>query len=166
MSAVRNDSVVVAVVRDWPTALAWWEPGRNPDISLIVCRAGRVYHIGSPVGPVDAYRDSLLLGTAKPHRKNLVLDLPLKVGALIGRDPNSRGDVLYAWIVESATSVEPRLRALVTTAADSSYTLAYRALSDRQVVDFVPGLGVARYRYAHHGVVSVVDAGLIGYRSP
>lgn len=128
ISAVRNDSVVVAAVRDWPTALAWWEPSRQPHTSLIACR--------------------------------------VRVGALFGRDSAGHADALYAWTVESAAPVEPRLRALVATAAESSYTVARRTLSDHQVVDYVPGLGLTRYRYAHHGVVSEVDAVLIAYRLP
>lgn len=166
MSAVRNDSVVVAAVRDWPMALAWWEPSRQPRTSLIVCRAGQVYHVAHPAGPVDAYRDALLLGAAAPDHADLVLDLPLKVGAMFGRDLASRADALYAWTVESTAPVEPRLRALVATAAESLYTVTRRTLSDHQLVDFVPGLGVTRYRYTHHGVVSAVDAVLIAYRPP
>lgn len=166
ISAVRNDSVVVAAVRNWPMALAWWEPSRQPHSSLIVCRAGQVYHVAPPAGPLYAYRDVLLRGAATPNRADLVLDLPLRVGALFGRDPTSRADALYAWTVESAAPVEPRLRALVATAAESSYTVARRTLSDHQLVDVVPGLGVTRYRYTHHGVVSAVDAVLIAYRPP
>ncbi|MBI4885832.1 MAG: hypothetical protein HY824_01955 [Acidobacteria bacterium] len=166
ISAVRNDSVVVAAVRNWPMALAWWEPSRQPVRSLIVCRAGQVYHVAPPAGPADAYRDALLLGAATPDRADFVLELPLRVGALLGRDLTSRADALYAWTVESAAPVEPRLRALAATAAESSYTVARRTLSDHQLVDFVLGLGVTRYQYTHHGVESAVDAVLIAYRAP
>lgn len=152
-----SDSVTVATVRDWPTGLAWWTPGQASEISVILCRADRLYHLSAADASPAAVADSLLAGRRAPSLDELILQLPLHTGDLFGRDQGDRDDTFYAWYVDS---VAPAAK------GDSVFTLTYRTVPDHQRVRFVPGLGITEYAYMHHGTVAEVDATLIAFRRP
>lgn len=156
-----QDSVSVALVRDWPTALAWWEPGQSPDTTLIVCISARLFQIATIGGGTAALGDSLLSGRRRPSVDDLLLQLPLHTGDLYGREPSDRPDTYYAWYVESATPVSSQLARLGARRTDSVYTVAYRTLPDHQILDYLPGFGLTRYVYAHHGTVAAASALLV-----
>jgi hypothetical protein len=158
------DSVAVVTVRDWPTALAWWEPGQPPATSVILCTPGRVYLLTPYQGTVEALADSLLKGLRHPSLDDLFLQFPLRPGDLFGRDSTDRQDTLYAWYVEAAEPVPGNLRRWRRSPTDSMYTLTYRTLPDHQIVRVVPGLGLVGYTYAHHGTVAEAEAELIRFR--
>ena len=161
-----RDSVSVALVRDWPTALAWWEPGQPPDTTFVVCIGARLFQVAANGGVRPALGDSLLSGVRRPSLDDLLLELPLHTGDLYGREPSDRTDTFYAWYVESAAPVTTRLARLGAPDADSVYTVAYRTLPDHQILGYVPGFGLTRYVYAHHGTVAAVTAVLAATRHP
>ena len=160
-----NDSAVAATVQGWPSDLAWWEPGRGPTLSVLYCAGGRVYHLSPTIGTAAALADSLLSGRRRPDSDDLILELPLHTGQLFGRDPAGRDDTFYAWLVERAEPVPPSVRRLRAGLGDSLYTLIYRTNPDYTEVGFVPGLGVARYVYHHHGTTADAEAWLMGYET-
>jgi hypothetical protein len=166
LSVRSRDSVRVAVVQDWPTALAWWEPGHPPDTSLVACFANHVYHVSRSGGTLSGLADSLLASLGQLSPDDLFLELPLRTGDLYGRDPGDRPDTFYAWYVESSAPVNSLLTGLGAPAGDSLYTLIYRTMPDHQILDFVPGVGVARYVYSHHGTVAAASAVLVTTRRP
>ena len=102
-----TDSSVAAIVRGWPSDLAWWEPGRAPGRSAVYCVGGRVYLLRAPADSGAAFLTGLLDDTQRPDSADLILELPLHTGALFGRDPAKRRDTLYAWYVEGAEPVPP-----------------------------------------------------------
>jgi len=157
-----RDSIAVGVVENWPTALAWWEPGQKPDTSLLVCIRNRVYHVATGDGPRPALQDSLLAAQRAMPLDDLLFQFPLRAGDLYGRDPADRADNLYAWYVDSAAAAGATLRRLGARSGDSVRTLTYRTLPDHQIIDFVSGLGISRYVYAHHGTVARAEAVLVG----
>jgi hypothetical protein len=159
-----RDSINVATVKDWPTGLAWWEPNQPDGRSILLCAAGRIYHIKPLDGISVALVDSLLTGLRQPSSDELILRFPLHSSDLFGRDAADREDTLYAWYVESAQSIPDGLARMQAGLSDSLYTLAYRSLPDHQLVDFVPGLGITRYVYGHHGTVAQADAVLVDFR--
>ena len=165
LSVETRDSISVAIVKDWLSGLAWWDPTRTEIRSLIVCEPGRIYHIQPSDTVSAALVDSLLDGRQRPSEDDLILRFPLRTGDLFGRDAPDRDDTFYAWFVESARAMPADLARMETGASDSLFTLAYRSLPDHQFVDFAPGLGVTRYVYGHHGTVAQADAVLIGYRA-
>lgn len=163
--AVRGaDSVVAATVLGWPTDLAWWAPGREPSTALLYCLGSRVYLVPAAPQTVAALADSLVSGTRRPSADQLVLQFPLRTGDLFGRAPDERQDTFYAWFVESAEPVPPAVRRLQRAAGDSLYMLVYRTNPDHTSIGFVPGLGVARYAYRHHGTPADAQAALVGFR--
>jgi len=165
LDARVHDSAQVAVVLDWPTALAWWEPGQRPDTSLLICVGARIYRIAGRGGSA-ALVDSLLAGQRRASVDDLLLRLPLHTGDLYGRERSERTDTFYAWYVESASPVNDRLARMGARAADSVYTVVYRTLPDHQIVDYAPGLGLTRYVYGHHGTVAAASAVLLRSSGP
>jgi hypothetical protein len=165
LAAQSNDSAVAATVEGWPSDLAWWEPGRAPTLSVLYCIRGRVYHLHPTAGTAGALLTALLEGRQRPTTDDLILDLPLHTGKLFGREPGERDDTFYAWFVEAAEPVPPSLRGLRPDLGDSLYSVVYRTNPDYTAVGFVPGLGVARYVYSHHGTTAEADARLVSYRT-
>ncbi len=163
LTVQANDSALAATVRDWPTDLAWWEPGTAPTLSVLYCAGGRVYDLHPATGTAAALAQDLLAGRARPGPDDLILDPPLETGRLFGRDPAERDDTFYAWLVERAEPVPPSLHRLRPGVGDSLYSLVYRTNPDYTEIGFVPGLGVAHYRYSHHGTTAEADAWLVGY---
>jgi hypothetical protein len=157
------DSILVVTVRDWPTALAWWEPGQPPVTSVLMCTSSRVYLLTPNAGTAEALGDSLIRGIRLPSQDDLILQFPLHSGDLFGRDTTERSDFLYAWYVEGAAQVPSNYRRWQVLAADSMYALAYRTLPDHQLVGFVPYLGLVSYIYGHHGTVAEANAVLIAF---
>ena len=158
-----TDSSVAAIVRGWPSDLAWWEPGRAPGRSAVYCVGGRVYLLRAAADSGAAFLTGLLDDTQRPDSADLILELPLHTGALFGRDPAKRRDTLYAWYVEGAEPVPPAVLRLRPGITDSLYSIAYRTLPDHTIMGFVPGIGIVHYAYSHHGTPASVDAWLVGY---
>jgi hypothetical protein len=162
--AVRtSDSAVAATVQGWPTDLAWWEPGRVKSVSVIYCTRGQIYQFHPPAEAVTARVTSPLAGSQQPTADDLILRFPLHAGQSFGGAAASRSDALYAWFVEAAESLPSFIRRLRPSVTDSLYTLAYRTNPDHTTVGFVPGLGIVRYSYTHHGTTASADAWLAGY---
>jgi hypothetical protein len=165
LTVQANDSALAATVQGWPTDLAWWEPGRVPTVSVLYCTGGRVYLLRPAIGTAPVVARDLLARRRRPDPDDLILELPLHAGQLFGRDPAERDDAFYAWLVEGAEPVPPSLRRLRPGLGDSLYSLVYRTNPDYTAIGFVPGLGVARYAYRHHGTTAEADAWLIGYQT-
>ncbi len=161
----QRDSVLVATVRGWPSDLAWWTPGQVPETSLIFCVSGRVYHLTPGTAALAPLADSLLRGERTPGAGDLILQFPLRSGTLFGRDPASRPDNMYAWHVQEASPVPALFGAWAHGPADSMFTLVYLTVSDHQMVEFVPNVGIVDYVYSHHGTVADAHAWLTDHQS-
>ena len=140
----------VALVRDWPTALAWWEPSKPSEVTRILCVGNKVYHLDR-----EAIR--------APTPDDLILDFPLSVGKLFGRDARDRDDTFYAWYVESATLPDTATIRFGARRIDSSYTITFRTLPDHQIMVVAAGVGIVEYTYGHHGTVATAHARLIAF---
>jgi len=163
LAARTSDSSVAATIQGWPTDLAWWEPGRRPTLSVIYCARGQVYLFHPPAEAVTALVTALLAGSTQPTADDLILRLPLHTGQSFGGEAGRRPDTFYAWFVESADSLPASVRRLRLDLTDSLYTLVYRTNPDHTILGFVPGVGIVRYAYSHHGTTAEADAWLVGY---
>ena len=137
LSVLDSAGARIAVVRNWPTALAWWDPSKLPDTTRILCIGDTVYQMDGA-------------STRPPTDDDLLFLFPLAIGKLYGRDPKSRDDTFYAWYVESARG-------------DSSFTVTYRTLPDHQFIVFIRGRGIVEYTYGHHGTVANAYARLVQF---
>ena len=45
----------------------------------------------------------------------------------------------------------------------SQFLLSFRTRPDHTIIEFVPGIGITRYVYVHHGTVAEADVKLIEY---
>jgi hypothetical protein len=160
-----TDSIAVVTVRDWPAALAWWEPGQGPHTSVLMCTRGRVYLLPASEGTADALADSLIGAIRHPLADDLILQFPLHKGDLFGRDSTDRPDTFYAWYVETVDPMPANHLGWPVGAADSMYTLVYRTMPDHEIVRVVPHLGLVSYTYAHHGTVAEASAELVDFRA-
>lgn len=162
VSVETSDSTLAAVVRGWPTDLAWWEPGKTPTLSVLYCTGPRVYHLDVTTGSAATLAGDLLAGRRTPDLDDLILELPLHTGQLFGRDSTERDDTFHAWFVERADTVPASIRKLRPDVDDSLYSLVYRTYPDFSAVGFVPGVGVVHYVYHHNGTPADADARLTG----
>ena len=140
----------IAVVRNWPTALAWWEPSKLPDTTRILCVGDKVYHMD---------RESI----RAPIDDDLLFSFPLATEKLYGRNPKDRDDTFYAWYVESAIPADSAMVRMGAQRRDSAFTISYRSLPDHQILVFVRGLGIVEYTYGHHGTVANARARLVEF---
>ena len=148
-----------AVVRGLPDELAWYEPERRPGCSVLLSAENRVYRMRA-TNEQEALTLARRLAdepAALPDGSELFLDLPLAVGRQWGAE-TTRADGWYGWQVE-----EP---ARTNAAGAAQFNLAYRTMPDHQVVELVPGVGITRYRYAHHGTPAAADVRLVPAAAP
>jgi hypothetical protein len=164
LTTIQRDSSIVAVVENWPTSLAWWDPSHAPDTTLLVCRNDRVYHLRDGRGEGGSAVAEATSGALSLTSDNLILVLPLHERMLYGQGPSDRADTFYGWFVEAATPMPLALVRLGASPRDSLYTIAYRTVPDHQIVQFAPRLGITRYSYAHHGTVATASATLVSAR--
>ena len=136
LSLLDSADARIAVVRNWPTALAWWDPSKLADTTRILCIGDKVYQMDRA-------------STRPPTDDDLVLAFPLSNGKLYGRNEKDRDDTFYAWYVESVRG--------------DSATIAYRSLPDHQILVFVRGIGIVEYTYGHHGTVASAQARLLDF---
>jgi hypothetical protein len=152
-----------AVVRGWIQELAWYTPGQRPDFSVLFEYRGRLYHIAAQdsVAAIDSLAAAIRDGVSAARRGELIVDSSLVVGETFGSDVDrGRTDGFYAWDVDSQAAAPRRLRWSPLAIEPTRWRIVYRTLADEQVIDFVPGVGVSRFTYVHHGTVAAVDVHL------
>ena len=153
----------VAIVRGFPSGLAWQAPESCKPVDYLVVRTGqgRYYRIE----PFDAQKDGGLLSSAKLLTEacteyRLFLFSGMRKGDTWAFDPYDapRTDGWYQWHVEKETIAKTAGGAPVI-----QYTLAYRTNPDHTITDFAPGIGLVRYQYVHHGTVAECDLRLVNF---
>ncbi len=102
---------------------------------------------------------------ALPQTAEALLELPLAVGRKWDQDP-AREDTWYCWCVEQVHARGLSIGGFASRGPLKTYRLAYRTCPDHQLLDIVPGLGIVRYVYNHHGTVISTDARLISFSRP
>ena len=165
---IMRGILTAAVVQGHPKDLAWYEEGLQPGNYLII-NLGNKYYL------VEGERFEEVLQRLKNENddlKDLVQEDELfleesssGVAHAFG-DPQqlTRSDWLYFWYVEDVSQVSLKdLKGLETEGLQLQYRLAYRSAPDDVHVDIVPGVGITRYIYNHHGTVAQADVWLIEY---
>jgi hypothetical protein len=160
----------VALVRGWVQDLAWYRPGQRAAFSVLLEYRGALYQLSirDSLAAIDTLVAAVRDATPATRRFRLVIDSGLVVGRAFGQDrDNGDGrDGLYAWLVESETAIADRPPWLPLATEPTRWRLAYRTAPDHQLLDFVPGVGIARYVYAHHGTAASIDVRLSTVTSP
>jgi hypothetical protein len=167
MEVVRSQRVgrfTVFVLEGHPEDLAWFVPGKPRGGHIFVKDGGRYYEIRSTENL------AMLLSDEAEIQKNLnadglFLELPLKNGMCLGKDPKQkRRDDMYCWSVgaPSAASLAD-VKGIPADRHFLEFELAYRSNPDDTLIRFVPGIGIASFAYSHHGSISEADVHLVEY---
>ena len=155
-----------AVVKGFPDELAWWEPGQQPSVGVLLETGKRLFRLWA-ASEADARARAVALAQGVesiPPSQEPLLVQPLTPGSSWGGVPG-RGDGLYRWNVDGRTSRVVDVPGLAPGRMDV-VTLSYRSLPDHQILEIVPGVGLARYTYQHHGTLASTDVRLIAFEMP
>ena len=173
VDVIETPGLTAATLKGHPKDLAWYKPGKDRGDYLLM-RVGASgterYYLLEGQQRVEQARAQLRAGQriGLVSEQELILDWPLIPGKTFGETEQlTRDDLWYVWVVEEERSLAPNERRF--RGADQlptsllCYHLAFRTFPDHQFVDVVPGLGITRYVYGHHGTVSNVDVHLVAY---
>jgi hypothetical protein len=166
IEATAREGVVAGyALRGHPSDLAWYEEGREPSVYAIV-QVGVDRFYKTSIDALERIRDEGDSLGALIHEGELFLELPLFTGKrFCEAEYISRLDGWYCWVVGPMEEVT--LEGVVGASSlgtVSAYSVRSFTLPDHVIVEFVPGVGITRYEYVHHGTVSEVDVRLIEYR--
>jgi hypothetical protein len=163
----KGSNALAAAVRGFPVELGGYEPGRSPGYCVLLVLSNRVYSLrsdGESQAKSLARQCSVNPGTLAQGGEEL-LEWPLAVGRKSGQDP-LREDDWYCWCVEQVRDGALPVRGFARSRSQKTYRLAYRTGPDHQMLDVMPGLGIVRYVYSHHGTVASTEMRLISFTAP
>jgi hypothetical protein len=167
---IDRGDVTVAVAKGFPGDDASERDEREPREYLIVKTASKDYFFVDGATPDEVFNASsspeALSDLLTKKDEFFALDFPLSPGKTYAQDDpaNTRTDTMYAWHVESRRKARLNgVRGVSRSRSVTTYRIAYRIQSDDTVVEFVPGIGITRFIYSHHGSVSDVDARLVEF---
>ena len=87
--------------------------------------------------------------------RKLFLDLPLAPDKLFGETMQiARPDRMYMWVVAHHGKADVTKVKGAPAGDLAQFQLKFTTTADNQTVDFVPGLGITKYLYAHNGTVA------------
>lgn len=166
----ENNNLKAALMKGFVTDLAFYEEGKKPGEYLLL-RAGDIYYfLIYPERSPELWKrindpNDPLVGLVSDDE--LFLELPLFPEKIFGEtDQITRNDSMYVWVVQEVTTKTfPLVKGLVPNHPYEEYHLVYQTSPDRTDYYFVPGVGITRYVYLHHGTLSEVDIRLVEYRS-
>jgi hypothetical protein len=165
---IERQHVQAAVLKGHPLDLAWYEEGKaRGDYLVVRVGPGKYYLLDGEEmrKALDALRrgGDLLAGIVREWE--FFLDLPLSNGKLFGEtEQMTRTDRSYCWFVDGVEDTDLKDVAGVPTGVRfKQYRLLYQSRPAHEVVHFVPGVGITRFEYVHHGTVSETDVRLVEY---
>ena len=93
----------------------------------------------------------------------LFMEALYDTGQIFGEtDQLTRDDGNYIWKVTGKRAFEPTsIKGLKILGPFDCYTLIYKTVADETIMDLVPGIGIVRYRYSHHGTPAELDMKLV-----
>lgn len=166
---IRHGEYTGAVIRGFPGDLDWSDGRPNPTDSLLVRFGQEKFYLiseerfGSSLQMLENPIESLegLLNDG-----DIFLQLPLAQGKKYCNAENmARSDGRYCWIVESSKSIDlAELTRGTLKGRGTSFRIRYVTNPDDLTYEFVPGVGITRYEYHHHGTVADTELQLSGFR--
>ena len=164
----RHRRTTVAVVKGHPRELAWYQPGRPRRSYLVIQReGGAVYLVADDGGSALQRWRETCRAPPIPDPAHMMLDRILQVGRTFGGDEFSgkRPDKWYQWHVEAARCAQiAGIPGVDAKRRRREYRIGFRTCPAHEIVYFVPGIGITRYVFSHHGTVAEADVRLIEFR--
>ena len=140
IESYRYPKARVAVVRGFPSELAWYGDKRRPGFSLLILSRNGLFVIETNN---EQEANQLAQDFAHPSRELML-----------------RSHTLIPFPLSGGRRFRSRIKGFRPSQAVMSYRDIYRTNPDHTFIHFVPGLGVIRYLYQHHGTVSFADVKL------
>jgi hypothetical protein len=158
----RNDIVGYEMLGA-PWDLAWYEEGKEPSKYGIIQAGGKFYR--TSLEAVWRLMDETDVLRALVNENQIFLDIPLIFGKkFCDTFSISRADGMYCWTVGDAIQADTaNIKGVDASAALIEFPIYNGTMPDHSQIQFIPGIGISRYVYRHHGTISEVDVHLIEY---
>ena len=166
---IRREHLTAAVIRGFPSDLNWSDGNPEPANTLLVALDRGEYYLLQN----EEIRDSLkrLQNTSDslhgfPDPDDGFLRSPLAKGKkFCDPDGMARDDDMYCWAVNSVESVSLTNVKGLAPKRYEVYEMGYRTNPDDITLQLLPGVGVIRYQYHHHGTVAETDVKLVAFHT-
>jgi hypothetical protein len=163
LERVEHPLVTGYRLRGHPSDLAFYEEGKQPgEYAILQVGPNRFYKVDVQRLLRLKDKDDFLGGLVK--EEELVFDFPLMDHKKFCRsDSITRRDYQYCWFVDDEQPFRRSIPGVPQSSSMSEVSLRFVTNPDEVHILFVPGLGITRYEYQHHGSPSAVEAELIEY---
>jgi hypothetical protein len=166
---LRRDDAKAAIVRGFPRDLNWSTGRAVPRESMLVrTNEGKFYLIDadSAAAAEQKFRDPQIALRDFLEGDDLWFQLPLAEGKkLCGQDGTSRDDGMYCWAVEAPEQVSLDGVKGLTAKSATAYWVVYRTNPDDCETELIPGVGMIRYGYHHHGTIADTELELVEFHA-
>ncbi|AFY84079.1 hypothetical protein [Oscillatoria acuminata] len=157
----------IAILKGFPADVAWYSQGKERGNHLIIeVSPGKFYLVSDERARLVLQRltDEADVLVNLLEDLELLLDLPLIPGKVFGPSEQiTRLDGGYRWNVETSEQVGLEVPGISSRESHIQYHLTFRTAPDMMNIYFVPGIGITRYQYQHHGAIAETDLKLIEY---
>ena len=164
MKVMKDGEVTFALMKGFPSDVM---EGENWEAGLwgLIAVNGHYYRVTG--SRVDSIRNKLL-DTTGVH-SGLVTDADLFMTALYDTgqvygeaSQLTRADGNYFWKVSERKAWEASsIKGLKVSGTFDRFTLNFRTVPDETIIEMVPGVGIVRYQYCHHGTPAELDMKLV-----
>jgi len=151
MRVLKSDSrhgTIAALVAGFPLEFAWDNPASEPGYAVVIEDEKGIFFEG-----VDSQKDGeaiarqALDGAAVGDQ---ILRFPVHAGECVGKSASMPPKNHYCWFV----------RRRVQQAEGLAWEVVFYTLPDEQTVYVIPGVGISRFTYRHHGTLMSLDVSL------
>jgi len=161
LEVFSSSGSTVAVMRGMISETSGYTPGQEPGYAVLVERKNKV-ELFPQADELEArtLAKSLAENPSTGADGDLLVVLPLAKDKSWGSD-EPRDDTMYQWYVEEERSDGPSIPG--TSPSGKAFVVVYRTNPDTTTMELVPGVGITRWSYEHHGTVSAVDLALTSF---
>jgi hypothetical protein len=167
VDTIEASDLHAALIRGAPWDLGWYEPGRNRGDYAIISTARTTYLLhGSDARAVYRLLKSsgLTNNVQQKLADNIWFREPLRPnGRYCAPDQEQRTDKSYCWVLDHVRKEDIRGIRGVENGSYSTYVLTYRTMPEHEILNLVPGVGITRWEFQHHGTVAEASIHLIEY---
>jgi hypothetical protein len=163
VEVVEREHVIGYLLKGHPADLAWYEEGKEHGEHVIIKVGTGMYYKTNKEVLKRIQEEDFLFDLV--HENQLFLAVPLIPGKFFGEAVQiTRSDRSYCWVVDEEQYVTLQdIQGVSLTEKMSQFSLSFRTRPDHTIIKFVPGIGITRYVYVHHGTVAEADVKLIEY---
>jgi len=164
--AIRKPELTLAVISGYPADLDWSNGQVEPKPSLMIETRKHEVFLNSLPPDFDyakLEKDATQLDKLMAE-ENLLFRWPLKQGMKFGdAESLKRDDSMYCWaVVEQRSKKIDGIKGLPSRTVEVSL-LRYATNPDDTQLELLPGVGILRYEYHHHGTVADTSVSLVEF---